>query len=105
MESDTPDRYLAQASKAKRKGKIFIDYLRNTHGATTIAPYSTRARSNATVAVPLDWQEIGQLDPALPFTLENIEQRLDRVRQDPWEEVTSIEQKLDPTLLRKLVSG
>ena len=53
-----PDRYVATVSKAKRQGKIFIDYLRNARGATFIAPYSTRAREGATVALPLTWDEL-----------------------------------------------
>src|SRR5690606_15940576 len=57
MSEEEPDRYIAQASKAKRKGKIFIDYLRNERGATAIARYSTRARKGAPVAMPVSWEE------------------------------------------------
>ena len=53
-----PNRYIATASKAKRAGKIYLDYLRNEQGATAIASYSTRARSGATVATPLTWDEL-----------------------------------------------
>ena len=55
---EQPKRYIAQASKAKRAGKIYIDYLRNEKGATAIASYSTRARPGATVATPLTWDEL-----------------------------------------------
>lgn len=101
MESDTPHRYLARSSKAKRKGRIFIDYLRNAHGATTIAPYSTRARANAALAVPLDWRELGLVDPERPFTLANIDRRVRELSKDPWEDVTSLEQRIDTTLLSR----
>ena len=55
---EQPKRYIAQASKAKRAGKLYIDYLRNEKGATAIASYSTRARPGATVATPLSWDEL-----------------------------------------------
>src|SRR3546814_6536650 len=59
-----PDRYVATMSKAKRKGKIFIDYLRNQRGSTAIMPYSARARENAPVAVPVGWEELADLKSA-----------------------------------------
>jgi bifunctional non-homologous end joining protein LigD len=66
---DAPDRYTATMSKARRKGRIFIDWLRNERGATAIAPWSLRARPGAPVAVPVSWDELGTLDRANAFGL------------------------------------
>ncbi|MFM6831504.1 MAG: DNA ligase D [Novosphingobium sp.] len=64
-----PDRFLATMSKAKRKGKIFIDWLRNQRGATAVLPYSARARAHAPVAVPIAWGELADMDNAHPFSI------------------------------------
>jgi bifunctional non-homologous end joining protein LigD len=70
---------------ARRRGKIYLDYLRNTRGSTAIACYSARARLRATVAVPLRW---GELSPALRsdhYTVETLPRRLRALKADPWE--------------------
>ena len=64
-----PDRFLANMSKAKRKGRIFIDYLRNQRGATAILPFAARARPNAPVAAPVSWEELKDLDTAARWTV------------------------------------
>jgi bifunctional non-homologous end joining protein LigD len=64
-----PERFVATMSKAKRKGKIFIDWLRNQRGATAILPYSARARPGAPVAVPIAWGELGKMDNAHPYSI------------------------------------
>jgi bifunctional non-homologous end joining protein LigD len=84
MEKDDPDRYLSTATKARRNTRIFVDYLRNSTEATAIAPYSTRARPGATVAVPVDWSELGSLKAANQYTVQNVMQRLSKLRKDPW---------------------
>ena len=63
-------------SKAKRTGKIFIDYFRNDYTATAIADYGVRARPGAPVAVPLEWEELKKLESASAFTMKDVLKRL-----------------------------
>ncbi|TCL91196.1 ATP-dependent DNA ligase LigD phosphoesterase module /ATP-dependent DNA ligase LigD polymerase module [Rhizobium sp. PP-WC-2G-219] len=80
-----PDRYLAVATKAKRRGRIFIDYLRNGRGATAVAPYSTRARLGAAVSAPLEWSELSEAIGPDYFTVDNMPARLASLKNDPWD--------------------
>lgn len=66
-----PDRFVATMSKAKRKNRIFIDWLRNQRGSTAILPYSARARPGAAVAVPIDWGELADMKDAHPFDIDD----------------------------------
>ncbi len=84
MSADAPDKYLATATKAKRGGHIYIDYLRNGRGNTAVAAYSTRARSGAPVSMPLDWSELSDVSGPAAFTLGNVPQRLETQPRDPW---------------------
>lgn len=85
MSKAEPDKYLAVATKAKRKGRIFIDYLRNGRGNTAVAAYSTRARPGAAVSTPLEWSELtADIGPAY-FTVNNIGARLSKLNKDPWD--------------------
>ena len=77
-----PKRFVANMSKAKRKGRIFIDYLRNGRGATAIAPYSPRARGTAPIAVPVSWDELKTIPAASVFKLKDMHARLNE--PDPW---------------------
>jgi bifunctional non-homologous end joining protein LigD len=77
-----PNRFVATMSKARRKGRIFIDYFRNGRGATAIAPYSTRARGAAPVAVPVSWEELKTIPAASVFKLKDMAARL--AEPDPW---------------------
>ena len=97
MAADSPDRYTATIKKSARNNRIFIDYLRNSREATAIAPYSTRARPGAAVAMPLSWQELGSLKAAIAFTVLNIDKRLARLRDDPWQEMGRLKQRLPRT--------
>ena len=92
--AEEPDRYLAEASKARRKGKIYVDYLRNGRGATAIAPYSTRARAGAPVAWPLSWSEVAKLESAHEVTVANAASILMKRRSDPWRGYFDVRQSL-----------
>lgn len=89
-----PEAYVSNMSKIKRKGKIFIDYLRNQRGATAIAAYSTRARIHAPVSVPLDWDELTNSRKDTEFTIATLPERLKRLRKDPWQDFFKVKQSL-----------
>ncbi len=94
MAADSPRNYLAVMSKARRKGRIFIDYLRNGRGATAVAAYSTRARTGAAVSVPLTWDELKTGIRANHFTIDNLRQRLSHRKRDAWAGFFELKQKL-----------
>jgi bifunctional non-homologous end joining protein LigD len=94
MERDSPGRYTSTVTKRERKGKIYVDYLRNGRGATAIAPYSLGARASAGVATPLAWEELPSLSAADVYTLGNIENRMAQLGADPWYEMSKIKQIL-----------
>ncbi|HTN97195.1 MAG TPA: DNA ligase D, partial [Nordella sp.] len=94
MAADNPRKYLAVMTKARRKGRIFIDYLRNGRGATAVAAYSTRARKGAAVSVPLTWSELETGIRANHFTIDNLRQRLSHRKRDAWAGFFEVKQKL-----------
>jgi bifunctional non-homologous end joining protein LigD len=85
MEAQSPQRYVATAAKAKRKGVIFIDWLRNGRGATSVASWSLRARKEAGVAVPLAWSELGRTKSGHDYALDKALRRAAGQRSDPWQ--------------------
>jgi bifunctional non-homologous end joining protein LigD len=91
---EDPARYLATASKAARQGRIFIDWLRNTRGATAIAPWSTRAREGAPVSVPIGWEELDRLKGGDQFLLRNALAVARRRKTDPWASLLKSRQRL-----------
>jgi bifunctional non-homologous end joining protein LigD len=100
MSADSPEDYVSTISKAKRKGKILIDYLRNGRGATAVAPYSTRARTGAPVSMPLSFEELSPDILPNHFTVENVPARLAGTDADPWEDFRKAETPLKVKLAR-----
>jgi bifunctional non-homologous end joining protein LigD len=94
MVKDAPQRYIATMSKAKRKGKIFVDYLRNGRGATAIIPYSSRVFESAPVSVPIGWEELDRGVRADQFTVETLPRRLRMLEHDPWDGFAETRQTL-----------
>jgi bifunctional non-homologous end joining protein LigD len=84
MVEQAPERYVATASKAKREGVIFIDWLRNSRGATSVASWSLRARPEAGVAMPLAWSELGRTRSGHDYPLQRALRRAATQRSDPW---------------------
>ena len=89
-----PLRYVATASKKQRKGRIFIDWLRNARGATSVASFSVRARPGAPVAMPLRWEELGRIASGHAFDIHNTPARLRRMKTHPWAGLTALRQTL-----------
>jgi bifunctional non-homologous end joining protein LigD len=94
MVADSPKRYIAEASKAKREGLIFIDWLRNTRGATSVTGWSLRARTGAPVAMPLRWEEIARLKSGGAFDVAKALKRAKALEADPWEGIAALKQAL-----------
>ena len=89
-----PDRFLTRISKAERRGRIFIDYLRNDPTSTAVAPYSTRARAGAPIAMPIAWDDLSpSFDPA-SFNINTVPGRLRERRKDHWAEIGKVKQRL-----------
>jgi bifunctional non-homologous end joining protein LigD len=89
-----PKAYVAEMSKAKRAGKVFIDWLRNVRGSTSIAAYATRAKPGAPVSVPVEWDELDPRGGPAEFTAKNVPRRLAALRHDPWAGYWTARQKL-----------
>jgi bifunctional non-homologous end joining protein LigD len=95
-----PQRYVATMSKARRRGRIFIDYLRNERGATAIAPYSTRAHPGAPVAAPVSWDELKRIERADAFSMGAILKRIKK--RDPWAGYDAVRQSLTDKQLKRI---
>jgi bifunctional non-homologous end joining protein LigD len=96
---DAPERYVANMSKAKRKGRIFVDYLRNERGSTAIAPYSTRTRETAAVAAPITWKEAETVAAANVFTVKTMPERAKKVG-DPWKGYFKVKQSITKAMMK-----
>ena len=78
LETQEPERYVANMAKAKRVGRIFVDYLRNQRGSTAVLPYVARARSGVPVSAPVSWEELRTIDKPSHFTVRDADELLER---------------------------
>lgn len=101
--ANNPHKYIANMSKKLRKGKIFVDYLRNGYGATAVVPYSLRAQPLSTVALPLAWNELKRIKGPHEITLKKALKKIKSRKTDPWQGMLKLHQKIDIlTPLKKL---
>jgi len=101
LETEAPTLYTASMAIKARRGRIFIDYLRNGRGSTAVAAYSTRAKPAATVSTPLTWEEVESGIRADHFTIETLPRRLDSLAVDPWADLTETAQRISGSVLKR----
>ncbi|MBB6110045.1 bifunctional non-homologous end joining protein LigD [Mucilaginibacter lappiensis] len=102
IHQELPDTTSVERSPAKRKNKIYIDFLQNRRGQTVVCPYSVRPKPGATVSTPLHWHEVNDQLKLSDYTIYNIPERVKRI-QDPWENLTTTPGDLKAAL--KLIKG
>ncbi|SPA02553.1 ATP dependent DNA ligase [Cupriavidus taiwanensis] len=101
-----PQRFVAKSGARNRVGKIFIDYLRNGMGATTVAAFSARARPGLGVSIPVAWEELDTLTSAAQWTVANVEARLDALEAaDPWADYADTRQAITRAASRLARAG
>jgi bifunctional non-homologous end joining protein LigD len=96
-----PERYTDNQLKRMRKGRIYLDYLRNGRGATAVGAYSTRARAGATVSTPLFWDEVEAGARPEGFKVATVPARLAALKSDPWAEIAKIRPSISAATRRK----
>lgn len=92
--AERPQEFIATMSKAKREGLIFVDWLRNSRGATAVTSWSLRAREGAPVAMPLRWEELGRVGAGNAFDLRRASKRAATLKADPWAGMYALKQRL-----------
>lgn len=104
MERQRPELYVTKMTKASRKNRIYLDYLRNDRDATAVAPYSPRARSGAPVAMPLRWNEL-DAEERPRFHVPDFAEWRGRLRRDPWKALGTTRQRLPVDAFEKSAAG
>jgi bifunctional non-homologous end joining protein LigD len=106
LEREDPASFTANMGKANRRGKVFVDYLRNVRGANAVAAYSTRAKEGAPVSVPVDWDELDRLSGPRDFTVAEVPLRVlgagSGRAADPWAAYLATKQRVPASLMREL---
>jgi bifunctional non-homologous end joining protein LigD len=103
---DEPGAFTANMSKSRRKGKVYVDYLRNVRGANAVGPFSTRAREGAPVSCPVGWDELDRLSGPADFTVAEVPLRVlgwsSDETADPWAQYRKLKQRVPASLTRDL---
>jgi DNA ligase D len=102
MAGDAPSLFTAISSKERRKGRIYLDYLRNARGASAVASYSVRAKPGLPVATPIAWEELRKLSGGNAFDRLSVVKRLESLAADPWDELLSSSSKITATMRRSV---
>ena len=102
LERTFPDRFTAKLLKISRRGRIFIDYLRNAEGATAVAAYSLRAKANAPVSTPIHWDELAKDVRFAHFNVLTVPKRLAKLKNDPWRGIGERAVSLSPALMARV---
>ena len=102
LERTFPDRFTSKLLKVSRHGRIFIDYLRNAEGATAVGAYSLRAKANAPVSTPIEWDELDRDVRFAHFNARNVAKRPAKLRADPWRSIGERAVALTPALMAKV---
>jgi bifunctional non-homologous end joining protein LigD len=102
MAATFPDRFVAKMGPQNRVGKIFIDYLRNNRGASTVAAYSVRARTGLPVSVPIRHDELETLQSSAQWTLRTLPDRLAKLKDDPWADYAGTRQSVTAEMRKRI---
>ncbi|PQV50856.1 DNA ligase D [Paraburkholderia sp. BL21I4N1] len=102
MAATLPTHFSAKMGARNRKGKIFVDYLRNNRGSSTVAAFSARARPGLGVSVPLSWDEVASTTAGDQWTIENLHERLADLKRDPWTDYAKTRQRLTASMKKRL---
>ncbi|GAB7525673.1 DNA ligase D [Paraburkholderia sp. 2C] len=104
MATTLPRNFAAKMGAQNRKGKIFVDYLRNNRGSSTVAAYSARARPGLGVSVPLTWDEVPETTAGNQWNIANLHERLQSLREDPWAAYAKTRQRITAAMRKRLES-
>ena len=99
---DAPNLFTAISGKQQRKGRIYLDYVRNARGASAVSSYSLRARPGFPVATPITWEELRTLKNGAAFDRVNTLRRIERLARDPWDELGSSAIDITPRMKRDI---
>jgi bifunctional non-homologous end joining protein LigD len=102
MAATLPKHFAAKMGPQNRKRKIFVDYLRNNRGSSTVAAFSARARPGLGVSVPLAWDEVESTTAGDQWTVANVRERLEALHEDPWAGYAKTRQRITAAMKKRL---